>query len=270
MQKNSDYRVILLGAIGSISVSGPEFQKYGGATSSVLLQTPELEIVLDAGTGIINLPLYSKKKKIHLFLSHYHLDHLMGLPMCPAVFHPETEMTIYAPDILPDLPGALEGIFHPPYWPVGVDSLPAKIQYKSVKNEINIEDSPMKVRTLPLRHPKGCSAYRFDFPGGSLVYATDCEPDEDGKKQLQEFSKGSELLVLDAQYTREEYERNKGFGHTTAQTAVELMSAGGIKRCALFHHAPGRTDEQIEQMEKEIQQLDSRIFYARERMDIEL
>ena len=103
---------------------------------------------------------------------------------------------------------------------------------------------------------------RLHAEGRSLVYATDCEPDERGMETLAAFSKDADLLLFDAQYTEDEYGKRIGFGHATAAAGRNLMERSGAKKLLLIHHDPQRTDAELLDAEKRVGRDDIR--FARE------
>ena len=265
-------KVTILGARGSVPVSGSFFSKYGGATSCVLLETESEVLLFDAGTGILNLParVWKNHRRVHIFLSHSHLDHLMGIPMCSLMFDPKMEVFFYSPDIEKVL-AALKQLMQPPLWPVGTDAFKAKIRYKQLEEKGHrIGDGTAVVRYLSVNHPGECFAYRVEWDDCSVVYATDCELDATGCKKMTDFADNAGLLILDAQYTAEEYQTYKGYGHSDVDTAASVIVGCGAQQGLLFHHAPMRTDEQLDGIETYVKQKGTQIGVAKEGDQINL
>lgn len=281
MEKN---QVTILGARGSIPVSGAGYTVYGGATSCVLLETgcasggkkrsESQVVVFDAGSGFLNLPprVWKEHAKVHVFLSHFHLDHLMGIPMSPMMYDDTAEVIFYAENGAA-IPEVFRQIMAEPIWPVGPDSFRAKLSYRSIGTQPLILDEeqeedgtgcPLTVTAYPVTHPGGALAFRADWGTHSVVYATDCDPDEGTGRLLERFAADADLFILDAQYTDEEYERCRGFGHPGMRTSAQIIAASGAERGLFFHHAPTHTDAQLEEMERRLQQYRENISYARE------
>lgn len=279
----------ILGCRGSMPISGPAFAKYGGATSSYLYMTDEEAIILDAGTGILNLPDVGSRH-VSVLISHSHIDHILGLPMFIGSLGAK-ELSIYgATHEQLTIRQQLDTYLKRPLWPVGLDAFPCKITYVDVKeNAAPFQIGDVTVTAVPSNHPGGSTIYKLEFQGTSVVYASDFEheelPDDRkdkglieaeeafGKKAgesaaensnalytfatnplqaLTHFSKNADLLLYDAQYTSEEYLKCKTFGHSTAEKAFELKTKASIKQILLVHHAPGHTDSFLDEMEKEI------------------
>lgn len=283
LEKN---QVTILGARGSIPVSGDGYTIYGGATSCVLLEAEAVSgagalptsqvVVFDAGSGLLNLPqrVWKEHPKVHVFLSHFHLDHLMGIPMSPMMYDPSAEVIFYAKDG-DKIPEVFRQMMAEPLWPVGPDSFRAKLSYRSIgmqpvclgaSPDRSAENAgcPLTVTAFPVTHPGGALAFRADWGNHSVVYATDCDPDEGTGRLLERFAADADLFILDAQYTDEEYERCRGFGHPSMRTSAQIIAASGAGKGLFFHHAPTHTDTQLGDMEKCLLQYRNSIFYARE------
>ena len=276
-------KVTILGTRGSIPVSGADFSTYGGATSCVLLeavtsmdaaQPKKHVIVFDAGSGFLNLPqrVWKEHAKVHVFLSHFHLDHLMGIPMSYMMYDDMAEVTFYAENG-ERIPAAFRQMMAEPLWPVGPNSFRAKLSFQSIDtrplvlNQAQADaglEYPLTVTAVPVTHPGGAQAFRVDWGGHSLVYATDCDPDEGTGRSLECFGADSDLFILDAQYTDEEYERSRGFGHPSMRTSAQIITASGAKRGLFFHHAPNHRDDQLKEMEQCLRQYRENISYAKE------
>lgn len=265
-------QVTILGARGSVPVSGAQYSLYGGATPCVLVETDAAALVFDAGTGLNNLPqrVMKKYKKLHIFLSHLHLDHLLGIPMSPVLFDESFEVVFYAEDA-GAAKNALRQMMERPLWPVGPEVFSAKVDFRSIgEGSCRIPDSPVTVHVMQTAHPGGALAFRTEWEGKSLVYATDCELDASGSRQMEKFAADTQLFILDAQYTKEEYEKCRGYGHSYIQNSAAVIEGSHATRGLLFHHAPTHTDEQLQGMEQKLQQKWSNIGFAKEGEQIPL
>ena len=232
-------KVFLGGARGSFPTSGADKVRYGGDTFSLLAEARGgAQVLIDAGSGVRNLKPRLRPGAA-LFFTHTHLDHLIGLPRLAGAWPKRM--------ILPrgDLQAVLARTFAPPTWPL---SLPA--------TDFAVPDPPVAVGGLTVRwqavaHPDGCVAYRVDEPatGAGVVVATDVEwaamppPAQDA---FAAFARGADLLVFDAQYLPAEYAAHKGWGHSAWTDAVEAARRCGAKKLWLMHHAPDRTDAEID------------------------
>lgn len=139
----------------------------------------------------------------------------------------------------------------PPCGRWGQQALKADIRFQDVPSAFCSGD--VQVRTMEAIHPGGATIFKLTRGEASLVYATDFEPDPERAEAFCDFAKGCSLLLLDAQYTREEYTSTKGFGHMPMDQAAELATACGAKKTLFVHHAPGRTDQQLLDLERQVQ-----------------
>ncbi|MDD6206964.1 MAG: MBL fold metallo-hydrolase [Clostridiales bacterium] len=259
-------KVTILGARGSVPVSGAKYAEYGGATACVLLETTSEILVFDAGSGILNLPehIWKEHKRIHLFLSHFHIDHLMGIPMSPMMYDEDIEILFYAADKAA-IEKALNQMMKEPLWAIGTDAFLAKTRYCSVSKEpYPVEGSSITVKTMQTTHPGGSLAYRIEWEEKSVVYATDCELDEEESRRMEQFAKDATLFILDAQYTGEEYENCRGYGHTAMERSASVIAGSASKKGLLFHHAPTHTDDQLYEIEKQLHQRWNQVTFAKE------
>jgi ribonuclease BN (tRNA processing enzyme) len=274
--KKTPITLTVLGCRGSMAVSGPTFAKYGGATSSYLYMTDTEAIILDAGTGILNLPDLGDRR-VSLLITHSHIDHILGLP-CFIPTLGAKEISIYgATNAGLTIRQQLDTYLRKPLWPVGLDIFPAKKNFVEVKEDgVPFDIGPVKVSAVPANHPGGSTIFKLECEGTSVVYATDFEHEElpeDRKPErtedadkgeaiqryytqpmeaLSSFAKGADLCIFDGQFTPQEYVKCKTFGHSTYEKGIELMDMAGIKKMLLVHHAPGHTDEFIDSMIKEL------------------
>jgi len=267
-------RIRFWGTRGSLSRPGPTTLRYGGNTPCVEVRTNDKTmIVLDCGTGAYDLGqalLASGESPLrgHLLITHTHWDHIQGFPFFAPLFIPGNEWDLYAPGGLGQhLETILAGQMEYTYFPVTLNQLGATIRYHDlVEDPFDLGD----VRVIPcyLNHPALTLGYRLEIGGAVMVYATDHEPHSRYQPDLTtlagaasralpvhredlrhvKFLEGADLVIHDAQYTAEEYQKKVGWGHTSAEQAVDFALEAGAKRLALFHHDPLRNDEALERL----------------------
>ncbi|PIE58993.1 MAG: MBL fold metallo-hydrolase [Desulfobulbus propionicus] len=274
------------GVRGSIPCPGPTTMKYGGNTACIELRFPEVNrhIILDAGSGIRELANFMLKNDLpngpistEIYLTHTHWDHIMGFPFFIPVYIPGSTIKVFGPVTYEDEPleEVVGGQMKYRYFPVNMGELAANISYKRLKEnpQIDLGDG-IELATCIINHPITALGYRFRFKGLTFCTAYDTEPfrnlfitdpespDYDAimahegevvareqNKVLENFYQEADLLVHDAQYTQEEYEQGKiGWGHTPIEDAISAAKRAGVKRLALFHHDPERTDSQLDEM----------------------
>lgn len=260
----SENYVRILGARGSVPVSGRNYIQFGGSTTSFLVKLSGVALIVDAGTGICRIPEdVLIEKKLDLLLTHLHLDHLMGLPLCPFVMKPERELTIDIPESWePDTENKIRQLFSLPYWPVTLDDLPADILFKRIKKNDYINN--LKVETIDGVHPGGVAVYKISNSEKSIVIATDCTLTDSMFDQLEAFAAHCDLLLIDGQYSDREWENKSSYGHSKWSSAAILGRACEAKKVCVVHHDPMHTDEILSAKEKEIKRIYSSCSFAKE------
>jgi len=236
-------KVLLAGVRGSIPVSGKQFERYGGCTGCVLVQMGGENILLDGGTGLTQAAYrLSEENKCTILLSHPHIDHLLGIPLCPIFFDSQKELTIRAKfrNGL-STKEQVAALFSPPLWPVSFEVFRSKVIWEDITKP-SFDVGSVMVETMEGNHPGGVTLYRLYYNGVSLVYVTDCELDETTFSEICYFARDCDLLLCDAHYTTEEYASRKGWGHSSWDMVVALGEACQAKRTVLIHHAPEYTD----------------------------
>jgi phosphoribosyl 1,2-cyclic phosphodiesterase len=263
------------GVRGTIPVSTEVGSAVGGHTSCVEVDVGGVPVFLDAGSG---LRLAGKEllarggKHARIFLSHTHWDHLLGFPFFPQLFDGGAKVDIYAGHESARGPGIralLAGLLSPAYFPVGVDTFPAATTYHDLAPfaEFTLEEGA-RVKTAPLLHPGGATGYRIEHGGKSMAYVTDTEH-EVGKhsEAILALIKGVDLFIYDATFTSTEYPRFKGWGHSTWEEGAALAELAGVKRYAIFHHEPDRSDVDLRAIEVEAKKRFAGSFLATESAD---
>jgi phosphoribosyl 1,2-cyclic phosphodiesterase len=241
------------GVRGSIPTPVPKNLGYGGNTACLAIRLPgHPPLIFDAGTEIRALGnSLADETSLHLFLTHFHWDHIQGIPSFAPIYHSDCDITIHSSANPADLERILAAQMLPPYYPI---AMPAHLAYRQNDTDaIRIGD--LVVRPFPLHHPNGATGYRIDSPETSVVYASDHEhgnPEADAA--LLAAAEGADILIYDAQYTPEEYEHRRGWGHSTWLEGVKLAGQAHVKQLILFHHDPQRTDRQLDAIVRDAQQ----------------
>lgn len=304
-------RIKFWGVRGSIPCPGPETVKYGGNTACIELRFNGLNriVILDAGSGIRDLAgsllahdLKRGPLNLELFLTHTHLDHILGFPFFVPLYIPQTTVKVYGPVTYEEgsLQGVMAGQLSYRYFPVRLEQLLSRIEYVDLAEGVLDLGDGITVKTIYLNHSLLCLGYRFEWKGKVFCTAYDTEPfrnlfscDADdpsydetmamegetaaraANQRIEAFFADADLLIHDTQYTREEYEAGKiGWGHSSFEQAIEAARRSNVKRLALFHHEPLRTDAQMDALAAEYcangNNGELEIFFAREGMELEI
>ncbi len=243
------------GTRGSIPSPGPATAGYGGNTTCVEVQASGSRIIFDAGTGIRLLGdklMAEDAKKACIFLTHFHWDHIQGFPFFAPVYNPEFDLRIVGPEQEGRGVEALfAGQMGPVYFPIPYEALSANLTFDHL-NEGVWEHDGIRMRAMRMRHPSFTVGYRVEALGRSVVFIPDNElvggdfpAAPDWRERLEDFIRGADILFHDAMFTTEEYPHRTGWGHSTFAQTLELAEGGGVKQVFFFHHAPERSDAEL-------------------------
>lgn len=241
------------GVRGSIPTPEVGFLGVGGNTACVEIRAADgTTLVLDAGTGARSLgyalaaEAAGQPGEIHLALSHFHWDHLQGLPFFAPLYTPGQTVRFYAATDDERIHGLLRGQMTPPYFPVPFGDVAAATETVRVRDGEPFMVGPMTVQPFPVFHPQGAHGYRIEVDGAVVVYATDYEHGSARHDAgLREVANGADLLISDAQYTPDEYVLRRGWGHTTWEQAAALAADARVGQLLLFHHDPAHDDDAL-------------------------
>ncbi|MEZ4297031.1 MAG: MBL fold metallo-hydrolase [Polyangiaceae bacterium] len=271
--------ITFYGVRGSIASPGPETAGVGGNTSCVEVLCGKERIILDAGTGLRRLGdrmMAEGSLSATMLLSHQHWDHIQGIPFFVPAYIPATELRIFGGvNGVMSLRETLEHQMTAPVFPVRLDELGAQIDLCEVRSGHSFAVGGARVTAIKVNHPGGCFAYRIDFEGTSVVYATDTEHYACVDPALRTLAQGADVLIYDSQYTPEEYRgdagRSKvGWGHSTYVAGAELARSAGVGQYVLFHHDPSRSDAKVAEIEEKARGLFAESVAAREGMRLKL
>jgi phosphoribosyl 1,2-cyclic phosphodiesterase len=249
-------KVTFYGTRGSLATPGRSTQRYGGNTSCVLVRGEEgSAIVLDAGTGIraAGGDLPRDLRRVDVLLTHLHMDHIQGLGFFGPLYNPGVEVHIWGPaSAMLALDARLSRYLSPPLFPVLLRDLPCRLHLHHVPcNEAEI--GPFRMVAQGVCHPGPTVGYRLAEGGAVLTYIPDHEPalgawnfpEEPEWTSGWDLARKADLLVHDAQYTREEYSSHVGWGHSSLQDALAFGALAGVGHLVLFHHDPARDDDAL-------------------------
>jgi phosphoribosyl 1,2-cyclic phosphodiesterase len=274
MESADSLRIKFWGVRGSIPVPARHYLACGGNTTCVEVRAGNSIIIIDSGTGIRGLGMslqeefVGAKLEIHVLLTHFHWDHIQGLPFFTPLYSAENEVTFYSAQAPDKLQALLEGEMSTPYFPVDFDLLPAKRSFESLTSE-GLKLSDACVYPFPMNHPQGATGFRIEAAGRVITHASDLEH---GNRQLdqtlREYAANSDLLIYDAQYTPEQYSFRQGWGHSTWSEATRVAQDCKTKRLILFHHDPGHDDQAMQTILHQARRHFANTDVAREGMEI--
>ncbi|MEC7239719.1 MAG: MBL fold metallo-hydrolase [Myxococcota bacterium] len=265
---------------GSIPSPGPETVRYGGNTTCVEIRNGDDYILIDAGTGIRKAGEFITRERggnqdIPLLVTHTHWDHIQGLPFFIPAFIPGNRLRIFGPhNHQTPFDRVIADQMQFSYFPVNFAQLRADISPRTLREGESFQLGSITVIPKYVNHPVPTLGYRFEADGKSIVFLTDIEPyrdvlydgicpSEEEREEFEEvqktviqqnqrivdFCKETDILVIDAQYTHEEYERSYiGWGHTSMRDALQIGRSAGAKTVVFTHHDPNRSDDDLDRL----------------------
>lgn len=296
---SEEFTIRFWGVRGSYPVPGFLVANMGGNTSCIQVQAGGHLIILDAGTGIINLGQTLKKEYedsnrllvATILFSHTHHDHTQGFPFFEPAYSARSVLYMFGPRMFyEDIEEALRRSMLAPAFPVALEELKSLKIISNVdeseaiileqdreprlrnlhRDKLSLSDDAVKITVLrSYAHPKGgVHIYRIAWRNKSMVYATDTESYAGGDTRLIRFAREADLLIHDAQYTHPEYTSGEfpkqGWGHSTPEMAAGIAQMARVGQLVLFHHDPTHGDEILAQMEADARAVFPNSILARE------
>lgn len=271
-------RVKFWGVRGSTPTPQAENLRYGGNTSCVEIRIADQLYIFDCGTGFRNLGKHllkefaSKPIYAHVFLSHFHWDHIQGIPFFgPLYSSPDNYFFFHSSSRTRGLQRAIEEQMSDPYFPVDMSEMAAHRNFYDIEED-RIAFDDCTIQSMWLNHPQGCLGFRVETNDKVVVYATDNEPGHPVfDKNVRQLAEGADVLIYDAQYLPEEYEAKKrGWGHSHWREAVNIVMESGAKELILFHHDPDHDDRIVDDVVQKARGHYPKVRAASEGMEIEL
>ena len=256
----------------------------GGNTSCVEIRVDDHIVICDAGTGIIpfgnELMKQQDIREITVLLTHYHWDHISGLPFFVPAFVPGWTINFFGPgETNTEIAAHLSDQMKAPYFPVETETWLAEINYMEPSKE-PLKVGPITIDHFNVHHPGSTYGYRIQVGNKIIVYASDNElafinqsiddrkeefdeqeqmvleeMKEEEKYRVIEFMDGVDVLIHDAQYTSQDYEKKRGWGHSCYIDTVASAIDANVKNLYLFHHDPNYDDAAVEKLHEHASQI---------------
>ena len=270
------------GTRGSIPVCDAGFQEFGGDTTCMQITFTDTNriAIIDAGTGVRNLgkdlrTIGHKQDQIFIAFTHFHWDHIQGFPFFAPAYDPGQKITLLTlgrGQTITNLREIFEVQMQSQYFPVQLGHMGATFEFLQIADASRhftiVNNVPTVVTALRHNHPGGAYTFRIERNGKVLVICTDVEHLEQMDPQLVELARGADLLVHDAQFTAEELEGRRGWGHSSFDQAMQFAEMAGAKRLALTHHDPDHDDDFLRRIERLCQERFPEAVLARQGMEI--
>ena len=253
----TDFTIRFWGVRGTVATPGPATVRYGGNTACIEVRCGPERLVFDVGTGARVLGKHVEDEgpcDAHIFLTHTHLDHVVGFPFFRPAYCATNRFHLWAGHLREQgmaLETTLADLMCKPLFPVPLDVMQAAREFHDFDAGATLNlASGLAIRTAPLNHPGGATGYRVDYAGRSFALITDTEhvpgaPDG----AVLGLIEGCDVVVYDTTYTDESFTAFRGWGHSTWQEGLRLCAAANAGRLVAFHHDPDADDEALARLD---------------------
>lgn len=271
------FSVCFWGTRGAVSSPTINSAKYGGNTACVEVQCGDKVIIFDAGSGLRLLGLDLQKRQINkfdLFFTHFHYDHICGLPFFAPLYDTDCAVSIWSGHLQRKnaTQKSIEDYMAHPFFPVGPEVFKATVTHHdfTAGNVISL-DGGIEIETCVLNHPGGATGYRINFDGRSFCYITDTEHKPDSlDENILALVKNTDVMIYDSTYSDSEYPNYVDFGHATWEEGIRICQKANVGKFGLFHHRPSRTDAELDAIERAAKKKFPNSFTTRDNLKIDI
>ncbi|OFZ82972.1 MAG: MBL fold metallo-hydrolase [Bdellovibrionales bacterium RIFOXYD1_FULL_53_11] len=235
---------------------------FGGNTPCVSVESGNNQLIVDGGSGIRRLgydllrgPCGKGAGEVHILFTHFHWDHLIGVPFFVPVFIPGNVIHVYA--VQDGVESVFRTLFKKPFFPVEYEMLGARFVYHKLEPRKPVKFGLLTVTPYQLDHPDPCWGFKFECGGKVFSHCVDTECTRVTRDQLGldlPLYQGVDLMTFDAQYTLMETIEKMNWGHAAASLGLDIAMREGVKKVVFMHHDPASSDEKIAAAELQARQ----------------
>ena len=232
---------------------------YGGNTACYKVDSDKQTIIIDGGSGLRSIggelmtgDCGKGEGEVHIFLTHFHWDHLIGFNFFIPLFIPGNNVHIYA--VQDEVNDFMHVLFKKPYFPIPFEGLAANIHFHQLKPREAFVMNDMSITPYQLDHPDECWGYRVESDGHSYAHCVDTECTRMSRKDMAEdlpLYQNADLMIFDAQYSLAEAVVKMNWGHSAAVIGLDIARRESVKKIIFVHHDPYASDIQIDKIKKQ-------------------
>ena len=235
----------------------PQIGGFGGDTTCVeIVNKIDDRLIIDGGSGLRSLgfellkgPLGKGQGECHIYLTHFHWDHLMGIPFFIPLYIPGNKVYFYA--VQSELEGVIRHIFEKPYFPVPFEALGAEVTFTNLPPREPFSLGELEITPYQLDHPDPCWGARISSDQKVYAHCVDNEAIRVSRDKLGDdlpLYQGVDLMYFDAQYSFSEHMEKVDWGHASSSIGLDLAFREKIKHIIFTHHDPAASDQAISRM----------------------